>query len=105
MLIEVGICEGTMVGSFVRGEIVGDPSGTAGQNSGQALDISALIIWCISDHTMVVFFSPRLFQTMKKIKAEVRNALQKMADLQIVLLLHYAIEAETKHLSLCPFLS
>jgi len=57
ILIEVGICEGTMVGSFVRGEIVGDPSGTAGQNSGQALDISAFIIWC--DHTVVELFPPR----------------------------------------------
>ena len=37
----VGIGEGTNVGSFVRGEMVGDPAGTAGQNSGHALDISA----------------------------------------------------------------
>jgi hypothetical protein len=39
-MVIVGMCEGTKVGSFVRGEIVGEPSGRAGQNVGQALDIS-----------------------------------------------------------------
>jgi hypothetical protein len=39
-MVIVGMCEGTKVGSFVRGEIVGEPSGRAGQKVGQALDIS-----------------------------------------------------------------
>jgi len=32
--------DGVRVGSFVRGEMVGDPSGRAGQNAGQALEVS-----------------------------------------------------------------
>lgn len=32
----MGDAEGVMVGSFVRGEMVGEPSGKAGQNAGQA---------------------------------------------------------------------
>ncbi len=32
-----------MVGSFVRGEIVGESAGRAGQNVGQALEVSPFI--------------------------------------------------------------
>ena len=39
----VGDFEGVKVGSFVRGEMVGDPSGKAGQNAGQALAISSYV--------------------------------------------------------------
>ena len=39
--LDVGELEGVSVGSFVRGGMVGDPSGKAGQNAGQALEISA----------------------------------------------------------------
>ena len=38
--LSVGDLEGTRVGSFVRGEMVGESSGSAGQNTGQALAMS-----------------------------------------------------------------
>lgn len=38
--LRVGDLEGTSVGSFVRGEMVGEPSGRAGQKAGQALAVS-----------------------------------------------------------------
>lgn len=41
--LSVGDFEGMSVGSFVRGAMVGDPSGKAGQNVGQALAISSCI--------------------------------------------------------------
>ena len=39
--LSVGDLDGTRVGSLVRGEMVGEPSGRAGQNAGQALAVSA----------------------------------------------------------------
>ena len=41
----VGDFEGVNVGSFDRGAMVGDPAGRAGQNAGQAFEISACKIW------------------------------------------------------------
>lgn len=37
----MGDLDGVSVGSFVRGLMVGDPSGRAGQNAGQALAVSS----------------------------------------------------------------
>ena len=42
--LSVGVFEGVSVGSLDRGEMVGDPSGKAGQNTGQALSISSCIL-------------------------------------------------------------
>ena len=42
--LSVGVFEGVSVGSLDRGEMVGDPSGKAGQNTGQALAISSCIL-------------------------------------------------------------
>jgi len=39
--LSVGDFEGVRVGSFDRGAMVGDPSGKAGQNVGQAFAISS----------------------------------------------------------------
>ena len=39
--LSVGDFEGVKVGSFDRGAMVGDPSGKAGQNVGQAFAISS----------------------------------------------------------------
>ena len=39
--LSVGDFEGVKVGSFDRGAMVGDPSGRAGQNVGQAFAISS----------------------------------------------------------------
>ena len=41
--LRVGDSEGVRVGSLDRGEMVGDPSGKAGQNVGQALAISSCV--------------------------------------------------------------
>ena len=41
--LSVGDFEGVKVGSFDRGAMVGDPSGKAGQNVGQAFAISSCI--------------------------------------------------------------
>ena len=45
--LSVGDFEGVKVGSFDRGAMVGDPSGKAGQNVGQAFAISSCGIWLV----------------------------------------------------------
>ena len=42
--LSVGAFEGVSVGSLDRGAMVGDPSGKAGQNTGQALSTSSCIL-------------------------------------------------------------
>ena len=57
----VGDLEGVRVGSFDRGEMVGEPAGKAGQNVGQALAISfcfvvemeaVTCVMCMKKHKM-----------------------------------------------------
>ena len=43
---KVGLFVGSLVSLFVLGAMVGEPSGRAGQNTGHALDISALTFCC-----------------------------------------------------------